>query len=1087
MALFKHFERGPVLDLSNDLHDETDWKPGPLRVFEYALEVTAIAVEPISGLLAVGTGHGSIHLFGRPGVECKVLLPEAHKVTSLQLPSSAWKIVCLVTDDHSQLHVWDLSTPGVPKYVSTARFNQANSLAVSPYHSHAFIALQTGEIRTYDLTCLRRSPYTVPNLWNLYEEKMAASGMPEVTTPTSGIALDVVPHPRNLNYLFIVYGGGVILSDLLERNTSRVYELVLPPGAPGGAGYDAPDILTPRRPEATSIAIHPAGHFFAVGYTDGCMAFWAVDDEDQPLLVRTLDNLDVNMIDADRLDEHLNQGKVVEPYQREPIFKLSWCSFPNSSDPRGGATALVVLGGSHADDSYGVTTYWMPAFNPAAPPVTTNNNLNPAIRDAMRASLQPTKSYFYYTEGIVQDYLLVPRDAPHFSGACDPFALLIIREGPRRTRVTEGFQFPPPSFLTTDNTESEDEPESIEGTHDALEDLQTTLQSMQLSDDAQSFVIPGFLSNGTSGLSDGQLHRLSRDAYQTLVQDSLEPNRTLHLRAGFAYLNAQSEAGLSKFQPPRILTTTHSNLTMQMWDISSSLLTNARPNPLDYEFPNPLPRLTMDLKLVLTDARVAPALSRSDRRMIDIVDFTSELLECAISLSTGEVILYRMRSNYNEGPNDSPDPELTSLEHLSCLPGFKFRPCLLVNAKKGRVSAVSLADVGLLAISYQDGSFIIVDTMGSRIIMRFDGKAKNRHSLGMHLGNSETDHFQCLLWTVCPISSDRQPRLRLIAAKASGSSLLYTVNQNRADSSWAISGEPVKIETPSNPLPGGLFVIDAKSGARCLAERRRLVSPQPSEGHVLLIAAGAKGVRCHLDVTGDRLGRVEWSSKAGQVLTTQVVEKLGSSALVAFTAESEALIYSLPSLEFLHNLPLPPVRQPLPVTADDSGDFVAWSLDSESGLVREATYGTLFGFRRVNTLPDVVFSTSKPVVPPQPQPVSASPESFLGSWFKLGNQTMTGEQLDVLFGGPDRPIPQPQEITAKPIPENPSAASRVEGQATSTQQTLYGRLTSALEERGQMLGDLEDRFNSLEQGSRSMVNQAKRLATEQTAKAWFKF
>ncbi|KAG7099718.1 hypothetical protein E1B28_001536 [Marasmius oreades] len=1086
MSLFKHFERGPVLDLSNDLHDEVDWKPGPLRVFEYALNVTAIAIEPISGLLAIGTGHGSIHLFGRPGVECKILLPDAHKVTSLHLPSSSWKIVCL--DDHSQLHVWDLSSPGIPKYVSSARFNQANSLAVSPYHSHAFIALQTGEIRTYDVICLRKSPYTVPNLWNMYEEKMAASGMPEVTTPTSGIALDVVPHPRNLNYLFIVYGGGVILSDLSERTTSRVYELVLPPGAPGGAGYGAPDILTPRRPEATSLAIHPTGHFFAVGYTDGCIAFWAVDDEDQPLFVRTLDDTDVHMVDASRLDEHLNQGKTVESSQREPIFKLSWCSFSNSSDPRGGDTALVVLGGSRADDSYGVTTYWLPAFNPPTPPVTAHSGINPAIRDAMRTSVQPTKTYFYYTEGIVHDYLLVPRDAPHFAGACDPFALLIVREGSRHTRVTEGFQFPPPSFLTTDNTEPEGELQSKEGTHDALDDLQSTLQSMQLSDDAQSLVAPGFLSNGVTGLSDGQLHRLSRDAYQTLVQDSLQPDRVLRLRAGFAYLNTQnSEAGLSKYQPPRILITSHSNLAVQLWDVSASLLTNARPNPVEYEFPNPLPRLTMDLKLVLTDARVAPTLSRSDCRMISIVDFTSGSLECAVSLSTGEVVLYHMGSS-DEGFDDfKPDEGLVSLQDLSCLPGSKFRPYLLVNAKKGPVSAMSLADAGLLAISYQDGSLIIVDTRVSRIIMRSDGKAKNRHSLGLHLKNSETDHFQCLLWTVCPISSERQPRLRLIAAKTSGSSFLYTLTQTPPDSLWSISGDPVKIDTPSNPLPGGLFVIDAKSGARCLAERRRLVSPPPFEGHVLFIAAGTEGVRCHLDITGDRLGKTDWSSKAGQVLTTQIVEKLGSCALVAFTAQNEALAYSLPNLELIHNLSLPPVRQPLPLTVDDSGDFIAWSLDTDSGFIREATYGTLFNFRRVNTLPDVVFSTSKPVVPPQPQPVSVTPESFLGSWLKLGNQTMTGEQLDVLLGGPDRPIPRPQEITANPTSESPSAASRVARQAASTQETLYGRLTSALEERGQMLGDLEDRFNSLEQGSRTMVNQAKRLAAEQTARSWFKF
>jgi len=38
-----------------------------------------------------------------------------------------------------------------------------------------------------------------------------------------------------------------------------------------------------------------------------------------------------------------------------------------------------------------------------------------------------------------------------------------------------------------------------------------------------------------------------------------------------------------------------------------------------------------------------------------------------------------------------------------------------------------------------------------------------------------------------------------------------------------------------------------------------------------------------------------------------------------------------------------------------------------------------------------------------------------------------------------------------------------------------------------MLGDLEQRFNSLEEGGKSMVEQAKRLAAQQATKGWFGF
>ena len=41
-------------DLSTDLHDELDWKPGSLQTLDIPLNVTSLAVEPIAGFLAAG-------------------------------------------------------------------------------------------------------------------------------------------------------------------------------------------------------------------------------------------------------------------------------------------------------------------------------------------------------------------------------------------------------------------------------------------------------------------------------------------------------------------------------------------------------------------------------------------------------------------------------------------------------------------------------------------------------------------------------------------------------------------------------------------------------------------------------------------------------------------------------------------------------------------------------------------------------------------------------------------------------------------------------------------------------------------------
>jgi len=306
-----------------------------------------------------------------------------------------------------------------------------------------------------------------------------------------------------------------------------------------------------------------------------------------------------------------------------------------------------------------------------------------------------------------------------------------------------------------------------------------------------------------------------------------------------------------------------------------------------------------------------------------------------------------------------------------------------------------------------------------------------------------------------------------------------------------LDGEPVETDTLAHPVPHGSFVLDAKTGAPIKADRSRLAaSLQTSDRNnapCLWITAGAKGVRCIAGITGERIGKADWSSKVGAVESVQIIEKSGSHALVAFTDKNEAVVYSLPHLEQLHSLHLP--ESDLALSVDTSGDFVVLKRDFKSNLIKEAILSSLFNIRRAYDLPDVDFASTSREVPNQPKPVSAGPPSLLSetwSWFG-GVGSMTGEQVDALLAGRDRPIPQPPRVQSATTAHGPSTAARVSAEAQSTQSNIYARLSSALGERGQALGDLEDSFNSLESGSKNMVSQAKRLAAEQGAKSWFKF
>jgi hypothetical protein len=43
-------------DLSLDLRERSSWQPGVFRSIDYGIHVSALAIEPISGLLAYGKG-----------------------------------------------------------------------------------------------------------------------------------------------------------------------------------------------------------------------------------------------------------------------------------------------------------------------------------------------------------------------------------------------------------------------------------------------------------------------------------------------------------------------------------------------------------------------------------------------------------------------------------------------------------------------------------------------------------------------------------------------------------------------------------------------------------------------------------------------------------------------------------------------------------------------------------------------------------------------------------------------------------------------------------------------------------------------
>lgn len=885
-------------------------------------------------------------------------------------------------------------------------------------------------------------------------------------------------HPRDLNLVFLAYTGGVILSDLTQRSSVHAYELVLPPGAPGGTGYGTEDIFEHRRPEVTAIAVHPTGHFFAVGHSDGSIAFWAVDDQEKPLLVRTIETVDVNIVDADGLETYLvgrkaNSSKSI----REPIFKLSWSGFSNSADLRGGDTVLTILGGLLTDTSPGLTTLLLPPFQPSEPPPGPPTALHPHFRDAMCRSIEPTKSFFYRTSGVVQDYLLIPTSSPHFSGSFDPYAIIFLVDSVGSTRATEGYLFPPSGFFTRDASSSD----------------QVESRAIEQRQDVHTLRLPLSLSNGNAGILGGRLISLEKDVYHLFIGDRLVDEQNLLLKGGraFADQTKQNELRLSKYQPPRILMTYHLNLKVQFFDVSAQLLVSSGTDPLQNHFPDAIPTMTIDLSDVVSNAIGDRIFFPDEETSIHSVEVAPEALEFAVVLEKGDVVVYRSSPTLPNVAN-IPDSEITPLKQVVPHPEKRLSPYFLIPARKGNVKACALSDIGFLAVSYSEGSLLILDMRGPRIIHSAVGKKhKTKPTIGLSGVSHHASHFDVvtsLVWTIAPLTRDFETRVRLIASYSSGDSEVFTLAPSGNPVSWKVSGEPITIKGIWDPIYS--VVIDSKTGALQKPNPARLAAslrPTPEDNsHSFFLVVGKKGARCVTDIDGDRIGKAEWPHKAGVTQVAQLVEHMGSRALVVVTEKNEVLTYSLPQLEHLHGFQHSLTSSPL-LTIDESGDFVSWVRSPTSGVIDSATYGSLFDIRRLHAPADLDFSNINRNLAAQPQPVSLGPVSLMGSWFKT-SQALTGAQIDDLLGGPDRPTPKkPQDraVTGDAAMSVEAGVASIAGAAAAAQANIYNRLTSALGERGQLLGNLEESFSALEAGSKSMVAQAKRLATQQTTKSWF--
>ncbi|KAF9290688.1 hypothetical protein BGZ74_000485 [Mortierella antarctica] len=357
--------------------------------------ISAIAVDPVQGLLASGTFKGAIAVTGASETTCYLELEEAVSVKMIAFqPGSP---VLVVVDARNAITVFDL----IKKqrlFVRNAR-NIVTCMELLPGTNWLFHGLKDGTVDVFDVYRGQAVPYRIPNL------------MPEGNRHSMVVALQT--HPKDNNQLLIAYNTGVALWNLKEKTIIRVFIFEIPPGAMGGIAVEG--MFSPnesRFPHVTVVAWRPDGQAVVVGYDDGCLAFFDLKVE-RPVLARTIHEVNVNIPGVKPLVERTTAQFV-------PIYQITWCLNSNKED-----TTLIVAGGTSSIDMYGLHVFEFSAKSDYR---------------------HPRRQHTLTTESDILDFAVLPRESPWYNSALDPIAILILTN--KGGVQSFGFEAPHPRYIS---------------------------------------------------------------------------------------------------------------------------------------------------------------------------------------------------------------------------------------------------------------------------------------------------------------------------------------------------------------------------------------------------------------------------------------------------------------------------------------------------------------------------------------------------------------------------------------------------------------------------------------------------------------
>ncbi|QLG71494.1 hypothetical protein HG535_0B05360 [Zygotorulaspora mrakii] len=238
-------------------------------------------------------------------------------------------------------------------------------------------------------------------------------------------------------------------------------------------------------------------------------------------------------------------------------------------------------------------------------------------------------------------------------------------------------------------------------------------------------------------------------------------------------------------------------------------------------------------------------------KAIDNISFSTQTLELAVSIESGDVVLFKFDVNqfYNPNPQKSERELEMNFRRFSINSSKEllvdirdrspenirqgFMPITAVHANKGKVTSLTNSNVGFVGIGYQDGTLLILDRRGPAVIyMQAVDKLPNVHS----------QYITAIEFVIMEYADDGYSSILMLCGSDTGEVLVYKIipeNGGRFAAHF--------VESRKTNDEGPITMIDSFSKSQnesCsanISQMRNLSSGLAIPGYV--IVSGKKDIR----------------------------------------------------------------------------------------------------------------------------------------------------------------------------------------------------------------------------------------------------